>query len=86
MFTLDPIRFGGCNHFRAAIYFNESINGKLPFNAYPCKNYEDFDKGLCTKCPDVGCPSMGYGAIKKKGQVSGSFYSKTNGNEPFGGK
>ena len=75
-----------CNHFRGALYFKESINSALPFNAYPCKSYEDFAKGRCTGCPTGGCPHMGYDAVKQKGKAGGSFYLKTNKIEPFRGK
>jgi len=81
----DVTELVACNHFRGALYYKESINSALPFNAYPCKSYEDFAKGRCTGCPTGGCPHMGYDAVKQKGKAGGSFYLKTNKVEPFRG-
>lgn len=48
----------GCSHGRSCEFFEESINSEIPFLAYPCENWEKFDKGECRDNPTY----MGYPA------------------------
>jgi len=79
----DPIQIISCSHYRAPAYYLESIHSHCPFYAYPCKSYDDFKKGLCTKCPEGGCPRSGYHAIDSKGRLNGSFYLQTHDEKPW---
>lgn len=74
-----------CSHYRAIEYFTESINiQNCPSRGYPCKDYQTFAKGLCTKC--TTCPRMGYSAVEYKDSATGVYYLQTAGKKPFCGK
>ncbi|XP_065070204.1 pancreatic lipase-related protein 2-like [Rhopilema esculentum] len=83
--TLDngAADFFTCSHYRAVHYFTESINSNCPFEAYPCKSYDDFKKGKCTSCPSGGCPKMGYQAENKGNRFDGKYFLLTRGQKPF---
>ncbi|XP_057297074.1 pancreatic lipase-related protein 2-like [Hydractinia symbiolongicarpus] len=71
-----------CSHYRAIEYFTESINiQNCPSRGYPCKDYQTFAKGLCTKC--TTCPRMGYSAVEYKDSATGVYYLQTAGKKPF---
>ena len=65
-----------CSHNRAITYYTESINGKCPYTAYPCKTYDDFKSGKCLDCANGKCSMMGYHAIGSAAR--GNFYLMTN--------
>ncbi|XP_071487026.1 pancreatic triacylglycerol lipase-like [Diadema antillarum] len=67
-----------CDHFRAVLYFTESISSSCNFS--PSKKCSDWDSyPNCNSCGT--CPEMGYGALKSKG--SGAYYVQTNSNSPY---
>jgi hypothetical protein len=78
------VKWIACSHYRSMELFTESINSKCPFSSYACQSYSDFKDGYCGFCPPNGCPSLGWNAIKSKGQHHGTFYSQTNAKAPFG--
>jgi hypothetical protein len=58
-----------CSHRAAYRYFIDSIENKqCKYTGFPCDSFERFNKGLCLKCPDNGCPTMGYWA-KDEGKL-----------------
>ncbi|XP_071953478.1 pancreatic triacylglycerol lipase-like [Antedon mediterranea] len=70
-----------CSHSRATEFFIESIEEEDCFSAFPCLNNRRFESGKCTSCGLLGCPKMGYFADVS--QVSGTFYLRTSGKQPF---
>lgn len=46
----------GCSHGRSYEFFDESINSEIPFLAYPCESWENFNNGECRDNPTA----MGY--------------------------
>jgi hypothetical protein len=61
----------------AVFYYADSINTPSPAYAYPCSDYADFVKGLCTSCgPNENqCQRAGYHASPER--TLGSLYLMT---------
>ncbi|CAC5361735.1 PNLIP [Mytilus coruscus] len=75
-----------CSHLRSYIYFTESINSRCPFNGYRCKDFDSFQKGLCTDCSNNNCGQMGFHADLHKpraGTVNAKYYLDKSANGPF---
>lgn len=59
-----------CSHSSAPRYFIDSIANDCQFTAYPCKSFNAFSEGQCTKCSGNGCNRMGYFSSSSKEQGS----------------
>jgi len=78
------MEYFACSHYRSMRYFLESINhNNCPFYGYPCKSYEKFTKGECNRCPDEGCPQMGYHVTKPSRLLPLKFFLKTSNAVPY---
>jgi len=77
------IEYFACSHYRAIHYFMESINNNCPFYGYPCKSYDEFKKGKCNRCPDEGCPKLGYHVTKPDRLLPLKFFLNTNNKASF---
>lgn len=75
--NLDVVGTVACNHMAAVFYYTDSINTRSPAFAYPCSNYTDFVKGLCTSCGPNGsqCQRAGYHASPDR--TLGTLYLMT---------
>ena len=80
------VQYLACSHYRSLRYYIESINSPCPYFAYHCPNFNDFKNGLCSHCPDEGCPRMGYHVTKPTKKFNMKYYSQTNKIYPFCGK
>ncbi|XP_005107857.1 pancreatic lipase-related protein 2 [Aplysia californica] len=72
-----------CSHGRVHEIYIESIKSRCSFLSYPCKSYEEFQKGNCLTCSNGGCSSAGYFANKHPS--TGGKYLMTNDHAPFCG-
>ncbi|XP_031762470.1 pancreatic lipase-related protein 2 [Xenopus tropicalis] len=71
-----------CNHFRAFLYYTESIRRREGFLGYPCDSYKSFLSGASFPCPEGRCTFMGHysqlpPALKAPQQI---FYLNTGGS------
>jgi hypothetical protein len=75
--NLDAAGTVACNHMAAVFYYTDSINTPSPAFAYPCSNYTNFVKGLCTSCGPNGnkCQQAGYRASPDR--TLGTLYMMT---------
>ncbi|XP_045160753.2 inactive pancreatic lipase-related protein 1-like [Mercenaria mercenaria] len=73
------LRQSTCDHARSRQFFVESINSSCTFHAVPCGNWRKFKRNECT-C-DTDCGQMGF--PQNDVSVTGNFYLRTNGQEPF---
>ncbi|XP_046645780.1 pancreatic lipase-related protein 2-like [Daphnia pulicaria] len=66
-----------CNHSRAVMYFDESINSMIGFQALQCDSLEEYQMGFCDSNPAalMGEPTPV--------TTRGIFYLITNDVEPF---
>ncbi|XP_063430812.1 pancreatic triacylglycerol lipase-like [Mytilus trossulus] len=79
-------QYVACNHLRSYSYFTESINSRCPFTGYRCKDFDSFQKGLCSDCSNNNCGQMGLHADLHKpraGTVNTKYYLDTSDNRPF---
>lgn len=77
---LEFVQTVKCDHQRAWKYFIASVKNPRSWEAHPCKDYYDCEKGKFQAC-DGECPTMGYGADKTK--PIGKFYLMTSRGAPF---
>lgn len=83
-FDISVVQYMACSHYRVLRYYIESINSPCPYYGYPCKNFKEFKLGLCSYCPEEGCPKMGYHVTQPKKKLDGmKYYSKTHKAYPF---
>lgn len=72
-----------CSHDMSIYYYIESINGKCPFTAYPCKSYDDFKMGKCLSCNGDSCSAMGFYADQFKARGDLYLLTSAKGKAPF---
>lgn len=72
-----------CSHDKSISYYIESINGKCPFTAYPCNNFDDFTSGKCLSCNGDSCSVMGFHADKFDARGDLYLFTNQNGTQPF---
>ncbi|XP_046639785.1 lipase member H-like isoform X2 [Daphnia pulicaria] len=66
-----------CSHYRALIYFTESINTKKPFTATKCSTHMDWYIGLCANNTQT---AMGFSVSTS---AKGDYFLLTNVKAPF---
>ena len=74
-----------CNHMKSVAYFTSSINSPCAMKAFPCDNWQDFQKGKCFSC-DGACPQMGYNADQHRANKRVLAFLETVEDKPFCGK
>ncbi|RZF43284.1 hypothetical protein LSTR_LSTR001545 [Laodelphax striatellus] len=82
--------FIACSHNRAWMYYAESVNRELAFEATACNNYHLYLKGKCPGEPILGVaydrpqPDRQYMGFAAHPNLRGKFYLKTNQIAPYG--
>ncbi|XP_017494544.1 PREDICTED: inactive pancreatic lipase-related protein 1-like [Rhagoletis zephyria] len=73
-------RIRNCNHFRAPLYYAESIGSERGFWSYNCGEWLEFVMQQCRRYADVPHTVMGYFVSKN---ASGSYFLQTEALAPF---
>ncbi|KAH8298057.1 hypothetical protein KR018_005765 [Drosophila ironensis] len=73
-------RFYNCNHYRAAIYYAESITSERGFWSQHCGGWFDFFSQRCNHYTNVPHTRMGYFVSE---EASGSYFLTTHEASPF---
>ncbi|KAH8324417.1 hypothetical protein KR074_006986 [Drosophila pseudoananassae] len=73
-------RFFNCNHYRAAIYYGESITSERGFWAQQCGGWLDFFSQRCNHYSNMPNTQMGYFVSR---DASGSYFLSTHEVAPF---
>nr|CAH0104974.1 unnamed protein product [Daphnia galeata] len=66
-----------CSHYRAVIYFTESINAIKPFTSTKCATHADWTAGLCGPKENT---EMGFSVSTS---ARGNYFLATNSEAPF---
>ncbi|XP_054744405.1 inactive pancreatic lipase-related protein 1 [Anastrepha obliqua] len=69
-----------CNHFRAPLYYSESIGSERGFWSYQCGEWLEFLLQQCRRYADVPHTKMGYFVSRN---ASGSYFLQTEAFAPF---
>ncbi|XP_041358259.1 pancreatic lipase-related protein 2-like [Gigantopelta aegis] len=77
------IKAVACSHSRSHNIYWESINTPCPFTSYPCRSYDEFEKGNCLTCGKQGCSQMGY--YSDQYQARGKLYLNTRAQSKYCG-
>ncbi|EDW54000.1 inactive pancreatic lipase-related protein 1 [Drosophila sechellia] len=73
-------RFYNCNHYRAAVYYGESIISRRGFWAQQCGGWFDFFSQRCSHYSNMPNTQMGYFVSE---DASGSYFLTTHEVAPF---
>ncbi|XP_039949734.1 inactive pancreatic lipase-related protein 1 [Bactrocera tryoni] len=73
-------RLRNCNHFRAPLYYAESIASNRGFWSYQCGEWLKFVMQQCREYADMPHTQMGYFVSKN---ASGSYFLQTEAFAPF---
>ncbi|XP_043258017.1 uncharacterized protein LOC122400559 [Colletes gigas] len=69
---------GACSHYRAVLYYAESINSQTGFWGRLCDSYENYKEGDCNSEPQTPM-----GGIVPNLRAFGSYYLETSGRSPY---
>ncbi|KAM5132566.1 pancreatic lipase-related protein 2-like isoform 2-T2 [Mantella aurantiaca] len=80
----DLVQALGCDHFRAFLYYTDSIRSPGGFVSYPCDSYKGFTSGSCFSCPLQRCTTMGHHSEQSYNisDPKRKFYLNTGGSPP----
>ncbi|KAH8358359.1 hypothetical protein KR200_009186 [Drosophila serrata] len=73
-------RFFNCNHYRAAVYYGESIISRRGFWAQQCGGWFDFFTQRCSHYSNMPNSQMGYFVSE---DATGSYFLSTHDVSPF---
>ncbi|XP_030383959.1 inactive pancreatic lipase-related protein 1 [Scaptodrosophila lebanonensis] len=73
-------RFYNCNHYRAAIYYGESIQSTRGFWSQQCGGWLDFFLHRCSRYSHMSDTQMGYFVSEN---ATGSYFLTTHEEAPF---